>query len=360
MQTDTTTMDYNNEFDWVKVYGKVEAEWVAFPSGNICFIVQGKHGKLFIKYAGPTLERDTQTSRERATLLAEGTKIYSLHPKNVPPLLTSGPVGEGFAVVQRFTGAFALNENLELPSNPLHHFPISTRLKLLDDLFQPLVQLDEMGYVQVDIKESNILINIGTEQAFFCDIDLFQSNAYINETGQVPGSYAFFAPEEMKKNAIVDQSTNVYHMGALAFAFLSVDGTWRKEGWQAFPSLYKIAKKATSNSKKNRHESCTQFYQQWARTLGYQGVDLNETPEAKKAKEEKIKREQEEAQTWAQAQAEAKTKAKADAKAEAKNRKNVIANKVITAMESFENVKINAQEWLREVGERIKYYFEEK
>ncbi len=43
---------------------------------------------------------------------------------------------------------------------------------------------------------------------------------YVNKMGRLWGSSRFMSPEEFELNAIIDSRTNVFNMGAIAFAIL--------------------------------------------------------------------------------------------------------------------------------------------
>lgn len=70
------------------------------------------------------------------------------------------------------------------------------------------------------------------------------------------------SPEEFEFGAAIDEITNVYLMGATAFAlFSNYDRTLEK--WQLSEGLYKVALKAVSNERNKRQQSIQQFIEEW-------------------------------------------------------------------------------------------------
>jgi serine/threonine-protein kinase len=70
------------------------------------------------------------------------------------------------------------------------------------------------------------------------------------------------SPEEFELGATIDEITNVYLMGATAFAlFAGFDRT--PEKWQLSKELYKVALKAVSSERSQRQQSIRQFIEEW-------------------------------------------------------------------------------------------------
>jgi serine/threonine-protein kinase len=71
------------------------------------------------------------------------------------------------------------------------------------------------------------------------------------------------SPEEFEKGSVIDEVTNVFLMGATAFALLgdASDKTFVK--WGADKSLFNVAEKADSKSRANRYQSIDEFIADW-------------------------------------------------------------------------------------------------
>ena len=77
------------------------------------------------------------------------------------------------------------------------------------------------------------------------------------------GSSSYMSPEEFTKGATIDEITNVYTMGATAFALLA-NKDRSQESWPLSPNLYKVAKRATSDERSKRQQSIGQFITEWS------------------------------------------------------------------------------------------------
>ena len=76
------------------------------------------------------------------------------------------------------------------------------------------------------------------------------------------------SPEEFELGATIDEITNVYTMGATAFAFFGDEDRRdrRIEDWKLSDELHAVAKKAVSNERSERQQSIEQFISEWRAT----------------------------------------------------------------------------------------------
>ena len=77
---------------------------------------------------------------------------------------------------------------------------------------------------------------------------------------------AFMAPEEFERGAPLDEITNVYALGALAFA-LFADCSRTREAWELSEPLYRVAKKATCDERSARYPSLCALLADWENAL---------------------------------------------------------------------------------------------
>ncbi len=100
------------------------------------------------------------------------------------------------------------------------------------------------------------------QKTIICDIDFFRKQPVVNDMGRMWGSSIFMSPEEFSKGAELDEITNVYTLGAMAFAlFGKYKRNW--ENWQLSKDLYNIVVKATSNDRTKRQQSIDEFVYEW-------------------------------------------------------------------------------------------------
>lgn len=95
-----------------------------------------------------------------------------------------------------------------------------------------------------------------------CDIDFFRKSPTVNDMGRMWGSSIFMSPEEFKLGAAIDEVTNVYTLGAMAFALF---GNYKRDfnNWNLNKDLFNIASKATSDDRDMRHQSIAELIDDW-------------------------------------------------------------------------------------------------
>ncbi|MNJ57999.1 hypothetical protein D3C77_536110 [compost metagenome] len=71
------------------------------------------------------------------------------------------------------------------------------------------------------------------------------------------------SPEEFERGAVIDGITNVFHMGAAAFALLGGEVDRSLAKWEAGPELYEVALKAVEPERDRRYSSVAEFNMAW-------------------------------------------------------------------------------------------------
>lgn len=77
------------------------------------------------------------------------------------------------------------------------------------------------------------------------------------------GFLRFMSPEEFELNAIIDERTNVFNMGAMAFSLLGGEKDRSFIKWEASKELYEVAYRAVNENRAERYASVTEFYDSW-------------------------------------------------------------------------------------------------
>jgi serine/threonine-protein kinase len=109
------------------------------------------------------------------------------------------------------------------------------------------------------------MYDFGTKKTLICDIDLYSKMPYINTMGRMWGSSCFMSPEEITLGAAIDEITNVYLMGATAFALFGGEKDRSIEKWRLGDELYKVALKAVNDNRGKRQQSLSEFEYEWNR-----------------------------------------------------------------------------------------------
>ena len=84
--------------------------------------------------------------------------------------------------------------------------------------------------------------------------------------GRMWGSSRFQSPEEYRFGAAIDEITNVYTLGATAFALFG-DGSRAWEKWQLNDRLFDVAVKAVSDDRAARQQSIVKLKEEWEAAL---------------------------------------------------------------------------------------------
>ncbi|MDH4421613.1 MULTISPECIES: protein kinase domain-containing protein [Bacillus] len=271
----TFQLKERHNFDWLMKLGTVFAVFDQQDSGNLSFGVEKDGHKKFIKYAGAHTISYNGNTNEAIKRLKNSVPIYEelQHPSLIK-LIEHFPVQSGYVLVFNwFDGEclhphwnFSRPEKYMHPNSPFFKFKqlsVTERIHSLNSIFSFHTYVEKKNYVAIDFYDGSILYNFSTNETKICDIDLYSKKPYINKMGRLWGSSRFMSPEEFELNAMIDERTNVFNMGAMAFALLGgeKDRTFIK--WNASKELYEVAYRAVNENRAERYASVKEFYEAW-------------------------------------------------------------------------------------------------
>jgi len=291
------------DFSWLKSLGTVFAVFSQNDSGNISFGVSNGTEKWFVKTAGFKTAASIQTPSEAVEALKSAMTIYEdiKHP-NLIQLVKHYPFEDIYIAVFKWAEGdclfdhwnfekYSANPQLIPPAERFKHLPLIQRLKSADILFSFLDKVSKSGYVAVDFYDSSILYDFLNHTTTICDIDLFRKKPAKNDIGEnYWGTKRLKAPEEYILNAVIDETTNVYTLGALLFN--NYFGNYTKsetalrytqnqfipcsfENWELSKSCYDVALKAVESDRAKRYQSIKDFYIAWASALQTSSASLS-------------------------------------------------------------------------------------
>lgn len=84
----------------------------------------------------------------------------------------------------------------------------------------------------------------------------------IFDMGRMWGSSLFQSPEEYEVGAVIDEITNVYTVGATAFALFG-EYNCNRDRWQLSDKLFEVVAKAVSADRNGRQQSIRQLREEW-------------------------------------------------------------------------------------------------
>ncbi len=282
-----------HDFTWLKKYGKAIWSVDSTGSGCVCIGMEDNGKRLFCKIAGV----DTVTaevSRERSIEdLEYAVSVYrDLEHPNLIKLIDAYYHDDLYIAVFEWSDGECLFDHWNFglyakdptrsPKERFCALPIEKKLRSVDDLFSFMLHTIKKGYEAIDLYEGSILYDFATDTTTICDIDYFRKPPIINDVGaNWVGTPRLKAPEEYTKEALLDEQTNIFTLGALLFEFFGnftkeeIDQRYREnrfipcplENWQANEATYRVALRAVSPQKCNRYATVAEFYSEWRKAL---------------------------------------------------------------------------------------------
>ena len=265
----------DHNFDWLKGYGNVFAVFDQQDSGNISFGLEKDGIKKFIKYAGARTINSTVTPETAVHNLKKSVVKYNeLEHPHLVNLIDHFELENGYGLVYDwFDGenlhnhwAFPPPLKYEYPDSPFYRFkqlPVEKRLQVFKQILEFHVHVEQNGYVAIDFYDGSILYNFSKSIAKICDIDLYQRKPYFNSMGRMWGSSRFMSPEEFELGAVIDEKTNVFNMGAVAFCLFGGELNRSFEKGDVSKDLFEVALKAVENDREKRYTNVEEFHKDW-------------------------------------------------------------------------------------------------
>ena len=263
------------DFSWLQEMGRVFHVFDQQDSGNICFGLEKTGRKRFVKFAGAMTSEYNGDPQEAINRLKRAVPLYyDLQHPNLIKIEDHFSIGKGYAVIFEWFDGLCLHPHWSYPppakytdpNSPYYQYkqlPIGERLESLESIFSFHVFMEEKSYVAIDFYDGSILYNFLQKQTKICDIDFYQQKPFYNTMGRLWGSSRFMSPEEYQIGSEIDSVTNVFNMGAVAFALLGGERDRSFSKWEANKELYAIALKAVENDRFKRYQSVTEFYEAW-------------------------------------------------------------------------------------------------
>jgi len=251
------------DFGFLAEYGKVFKVYDDQDSGNICFGLEKDGKRCFLKFAGAPTARSGISAEEAINNLKPTAQIYRdlAHP-NLIRLIDAGEMGGGYGMVFEWTNAVSLGRMYPAQRKRFLELPAEKRIQVFRDAVRFHSHVAEKGYAAVDFYDSTVMYDIEADRTVFCDIDFYQKAPFVNSMGRMWGSARFMSPEEFTLGAVIDETTNVYAVGALAFS-LFADCSREAADWTLSPALYAVAKKATADDRNERYATHAELLEAW-------------------------------------------------------------------------------------------------
>ena len=251
------------DFSFLSPYGKVFKVFDDQDSGNICFGLERDSERFFIKFAGAPTKRGCVSPEQAIENLRATVPLYrALHHEALVELVETFETPNGFGMVFRWTNGECMGKMYPQSRQKFMEMPLNTRLAVYEEIQRFFAHVAAKQYVAIDFYDGSILYDFEQKRTFICDIDFFRKQPCINDMGRMWGSSRFQAPEEYELGAALDEITNVYTLGATAFALFAQDRS-EEAYWPLSKQLYRVACAAVSQNRTERQQSSRAFMQEW-------------------------------------------------------------------------------------------------
>lgn len=255
------------DFSFLSEYGTVFKVYDDQDSGNICFGTEKGGQRYFIKFAGASTEQYNGNPADAIDRLKATLPVYSeLQHENLIELVEAKDIGGGFAMVFKWVDGDCMGRMYPAAHRRFMQLPIDARLTVFRDILSFLEYIVSQSYVAIDFYDGSIIYDFENAKTTICDIDLFRKQPCTNDMGRMWGSSRFQAPEEFQLGAVIDEITNVYTVGATAFALFGGYNRTRDK-WQLSDKLFEVASKAVSDNRSQRQQSIRQLREEWEAAL---------------------------------------------------------------------------------------------
>lgn len=255
------------DFSFLKKYGAVFKVFDDQDSGNICFGIQHNDRKIFVKFAGAPTEQFNGSTDEAIERLQSSAFVYqSLHHENLIKFIKSEKVGHGFALIFEWCNGECMGRMYPASRKKFIDMNVELKKKVFDDIISFFIYIASEKFVAIDFYDGSILYDFDENKTIICDIDFFRKMPVVNDMGRMYGSSLFQSPEELKFGEVIDEVSNVYTIGATAFAlFADFDRTGNK--WILSKKSLKVAQKAINDDRCKRQKSIAEFAVEWKNSL---------------------------------------------------------------------------------------------
>lgn len=254
-------------FDFLAKYGQVFKVFDDQDSGNICFGIQSRGERLFVKFAGAhTAQYEGDPIHAVERLKATLPVYQDIVHENLIRLIGFEDIGGGFAMIFHWADGECMGRMYEESHAAFMCLPVREKLEVFRDVTAFLQHVVRCGYVAIDFYDGSIMYDRFAHRTTICDIDFFRKSPAINDMGRMWGSERFMSPEEYTFGASLDEVTNVFTLGQMAFS-LFTDSDRSPESWPLSAKSYSVLMKAISPMRECRYQSIADFRRAWESSI---------------------------------------------------------------------------------------------
>ena len=185
--------------------------------------------RVALKVLSPELSDDDGF---RKRFIAESRTAASLDHPNIVPVYEAGEIDGRLFIAMRYIDGHDLSDVL----TERGALPIALAVRILAAIAAALDAAHAKGLVHRDVKPGNVLLTGPGESplVYLTDFGLTKrvGDQSLTEAGQIVGSIGYLAPEQVEGRP-VDQRTDIYSLGCLAFEMLAGTPPFRRDSEMA-------------------------------------------------------------------------------------------------------------------------------
>ena len=233
-------------------------------SGNLCFGIEKAGKKYFAKFAGAKTINDHDLPPEDAIdrLKASVQKYRDMAHPSLIHLVDALEIGNGFMLLFDWEDGKSIGDQNPLLREQFYSLPIIKRMNVFEEILRFHAHVAKCGYIAIDLNDNSILYNFDTDKIKICDIDFYAKQSYMNGMGSIFGIKTLMSPEEFRCAGLIDEVTNVYTMGAMAFLLLA-RGDRSADKWPLDMKLFDVINRAVNDTRRQRQNSIGQLIDEW-------------------------------------------------------------------------------------------------
>ena len=251
------------DFSFLSEYGRVFKVFDDQDSGNICFGTEKDGQRYFIKFAGAPTEQYNGDPADAIVRLKATLPVYSdLKHKNLIELVEAKDIAGGFMMMFKWVDGDCMGRMYTAQHKKFMALSVQDKLKVFADILDFFEYIASQNYVAIDFYDGSIMYDFECGKTTICDIDFYRKQPCTNDMGRMWGSSLFQSPEEYQLGAVIDEITNVYTLGATAFALFGEYNRTRDK-WQLSDELFEVATRAVNDDRTKRQQSIRQLIDEW-------------------------------------------------------------------------------------------------
>jgi serine/threonine-protein kinase len=262
---DRVTCELKEEFDFefLTEYGKVFTVFDKQDSGYLCFGIQNDNNQLFLKMAGAATVRSNVSMDVAITRLKSTVSIHKdlRHPTLIE-MIEHKEIKDGYLTVFEWFDGDCMGKQYN-SFDKFFALQLDKKFSIYNEILLFHLHANKCGYIALDFYDGSIMYDFITEMTKICDVELYSKKPVINTMGRMWGSSRYMSPEEFQLGSEIDESSNVFLMGATAFQLFGGGIERTLDKWQANEKLYSIALKAVSTEKDDRYQSIGEYFESW-------------------------------------------------------------------------------------------------